>query len=91
MNYISLKNNQTIPIASIPELDYTSFLEQNVFLFDERFPGSLCKLFWLILLEIKSNLSVVLPMMKAIRFIFLHLLWIIDQELFSFSKHNHCL
>ncbi len=31
MKYISLKNNQTIPISSIPELDYSSFLEQNVF------------------------------------------------------------
>ncbi|HEX7457771.1 MAG TPA: hypothetical protein VF301_04980, partial [Ginsengibacter sp.] len=31
MNYISLKNNQTIPISSIPELDYSSFLELNVF------------------------------------------------------------
>lgn len=31
MNYITLKNNQTIPLASIPELDYPSFLEVNVF------------------------------------------------------------
>jgi Ni,Fe-hydrogenase III large subunit len=31
MNYLSLKNNQTIPISSIPELDYSTFLEQNVF------------------------------------------------------------
>jgi Ni,Fe-hydrogenase III large subunit len=31
MNYISLKNNQTIPISSIPELDYSSFLDLNVF------------------------------------------------------------
>jgi Ni,Fe-hydrogenase III large subunit len=31
MNYISIKNNQTIPISSIPELEYLSFLEQNVF------------------------------------------------------------
>jgi len=31
MNHISLKNNQTVPISSIPELDYSSFLELNVF------------------------------------------------------------
>jgi len=31
MNYISLKNNQTVPISSIPELDYSLFLELNVF------------------------------------------------------------
>jgi Ni,Fe-hydrogenase III large subunit len=31
MNYISIRNNQTIPIASIPELQYYLFLEQNVF------------------------------------------------------------
>ena len=31
MNYISLKNNQTIPISSIPELDYSLFLEENIF------------------------------------------------------------
>lgn len=31
MNYISVKNNQTIPISSIPELGYSSFLELNVF------------------------------------------------------------
>ncbi len=31
MNYISIKNNQTIPLSSIPELEYHLFLEQNVF------------------------------------------------------------
>jgi Ni,Fe-hydrogenase III large subunit len=31
MNYITIKNNQTISISSIPELGYSSFLEQNVF------------------------------------------------------------
>lgn len=31
MNYISIRNNQTIPISSIPDLDYTVFLELNVF------------------------------------------------------------
>ncbi len=31
MNYISVKNNQTIPVSSIPELEYSSFLELNVF------------------------------------------------------------
>jgi len=30
MNYISLKNNQTIPVSNIPELDYASFLELNL-------------------------------------------------------------
>src|SRR5665213_802377 len=30
MNYISLKNNQTIPVSDIPELDYAPFLELNV-------------------------------------------------------------
>jgi len=31
MNYISVKNNQTIPVSSIPESEYSSFLELNVF------------------------------------------------------------
>lgn len=31
MKYISVKNNQTIPVSTIPELDYASFVEQNVF------------------------------------------------------------
>ena len=31
MKSISLTNNQTIPISTIPELDYDAFLEQNVF------------------------------------------------------------
>ena len=31
MNYISIKNNQTIPVYSVPELEYSAFLEQNVF------------------------------------------------------------
>ena len=30
MNYINVKNNQTIPLSSIPELEYSLFLEQNV-------------------------------------------------------------
>jgi Ni,Fe-hydrogenase III large subunit len=30
MNYISLENNQTIPVSSIPELGYPSFLEQHI-------------------------------------------------------------
>src|SRR5665647_1717401 len=30
MNYISIKNNQSIPFSAIPELDYNLFLEQNV-------------------------------------------------------------
>ncbi|HEY8658563.1 MAG TPA: NADH-quinone oxidoreductase subunit C [Hanamia sp.] len=31
MNYVSIKNNQVIPVASIPELGYSTFLELNVF------------------------------------------------------------
>ncbi|MDP4261999.1 MAG: NADH-quinone oxidoreductase subunit C [Bacteroidota bacterium] len=31
MNYISIRNNQAIPVHSIPELEYSLFLEQNVF------------------------------------------------------------
>lgn len=31
MNYISIKNNQTIPLPEIPELEYPLFLELNVF------------------------------------------------------------
>jgi len=33
MNYISIRNNETIPVSTIPELDYSSFLELNVFFF----------------------------------------------------------
>jgi len=31
MNYISIRNNETIPLSYIPELEYPLFLEQNVF------------------------------------------------------------
>ena len=31
MKFISIKNNQTIPMLQIPELEYSLFLEQNVF------------------------------------------------------------
>lgn len=31
MNFINIRNNETIPLSSIPELDYPSFLELNVF------------------------------------------------------------
>ncbi len=31
MSYITVRNNETIPISSIPELDYSVFLELNVF------------------------------------------------------------
>lgn len=30
MNYTEIKNNQTIPLSSIPELDYSLFMETNV-------------------------------------------------------------
>src|SRR4030095_5480762 len=30
MNYIELKNNETISLSSIPELDYSAFMETNV-------------------------------------------------------------
>ncbi|HET9431215.1 MAG TPA: NADH-quinone oxidoreductase subunit C, partial [Chitinophagaceae bacterium] len=31
MSYISIRNNETIPVADIPELDYSSYLDLNVF------------------------------------------------------------
>ena len=31
MKHVSIKNNQTILIFDIPELDYVTFLEQNIF------------------------------------------------------------
>lgn len=31
MNYISIKNNESIPLATIPELEYDTFLASNVF------------------------------------------------------------
>ena len=31
MDYISIRNNETIPVSSIPELDYPAFMELNVF------------------------------------------------------------
>jgi hypothetical protein len=31
MNYIAVRNNETIRLNSIPELDYPAFLELNVF------------------------------------------------------------
>jgi Ni,Fe-hydrogenase III large subunit len=35
MNYIELKNNQTIPVSSIPELKYQKFMEANIDLMKE--------------------------------------------------------
>lgn len=32
MNYAEVKNNQTIPLSSIPELDYSLFMETNIVL-----------------------------------------------------------
>jgi len=31
MDYISIRNNETIPVSSIPKLDYPAFMELNVF------------------------------------------------------------
>ena len=31
MNYISIRNNETIPLTSVPEVEYRLFLNQNVF------------------------------------------------------------
>ncbi|HEY4788602.1 MAG TPA: NADH dehydrogenase subunit [Bacteroidales bacterium] len=36
MDYIELKNNQTIPVSSIPELKYQKFLETNISLMKEK-------------------------------------------------------
>jgi Ni,Fe-hydrogenase III large subunit len=41
MNYISLKNNQTVPLSDIPELDYSSFLALNISSLVKN-PGSHC-------------------------------------------------
>jgi Ni,Fe-hydrogenase III large subunit len=41
MSYISIKNNQTISVLAIPELEYKLFLEQNVFTLMKR-PGAHC-------------------------------------------------
>jgi Ni,Fe-hydrogenase III large subunit len=41
MKHLSIKNNQTIPIAEIPKLDYPAFLEHNVFLLTKS-QGSHC-------------------------------------------------
>lgn len=36
MNQAALKNNQTVPLASIPVLDYEKFMEQNTALLEEQ-------------------------------------------------------
>jgi Ni,Fe-hydrogenase III large subunit len=36
MNFIDINNNQSIPVASIPQLDYTSFFEANTSLMDNH-------------------------------------------------------
>src|SRR5674476_130698 len=41
MKSVSIKNNQTIALASIPELEYSTFLELNVFSLMKS-PGSHC-------------------------------------------------
>ncbi len=87
MNYVIVKNNQTIPITSIPELDYKSFLEQNVFSLIKYpeahcvnyfgyFSGNGIKLICCIANDESHSIyvsSCVAP---------------VDQRLFSFSFHN---
>jgi len=41
MSYISIRNNETIPVSSIPELDYPGFLELNVLTLHQG-PGAHC-------------------------------------------------
>jgi Ni,Fe-hydrogenase III large subunit len=41
MSYVSIKNNETIPVSSIPEMDYSAFLEVNVLTLLQG-PGAHC-------------------------------------------------
>ncbi len=87
MKYISVKNNQSIPLSSIPELDYASFLELNVFSLIKG-AGAHCvnyfgvphsgkiKLFCCIANDALSNISITSSALDA------------KQPITSFTKHN---
>lgn len=87
MKYISVKNNQTIPISTIPELDYSSFLEQNVFSLIKA-EGAHCvnyfgvphfgkiKFFCCIANDELSNINITSSIVDA------------NQPIPSFTKHN---
>ena len=47
MNYISIKNNQTIPICLYSGVGIFLIFRAKRFLFNEKCGVSLCKLFWI--------------------------------------------
>lgn len=63
MKYAILKNNQTIPLASIPELDYNSFRETIVLSLMKESQYH-CVNYFGFPTKIKSNLFAALPMMN---------------------------
>jgi len=87
MNYISIRNNETIPLSAIPELDYSSFLELNVFFllknaashcanyFGFHYTGKI-KLICCIANDELSSISISSSVVDT------------KQPLHSFSKHN---
>ena len=87
MNYISVHNNDTIPVDSIPELDYHGFLELNVSTLMKG-AGSHCVNYFgfpyagkikLICCIANDDLHVINISSSIVDTI---------QPLFSFSKHN---
>lgn len=87
MSYISIRNNETIPLSSIPELDYSSFLELNVYSLIKG-PGSHCvnyfgflysgkiKLICCIANDEQNSVNISSSVVDA------------KQSFLSFSKHN---
>jgi len=87
MDYISIRNNETIPINSIPELDYFAFLELNVFsvlnnvgshcvnYFGFPYAGRI-KLICCIANDERNSINISSSVVDA------------RQSLLSFSKHN---
>lgn len=87
MDYISIRNNETIPVSSIPELDYPAFMELNVFsllksaashcvnYFGFPFSGKI-KLLCCIANDERNSINISSSVVDA------------RQSLFSFSKHN---
>jgi len=87
MDHISIRNNETISIDSIPELDYSAFLELNVFSLIKSagshcvsyfgFPyGGKIKLICCIANDEQNSINISSSVVDS------------SQSLFSFSKHN---
>lgn len=87
MNYISIRNNETIPLSSIPQLDYSAFLELNVFSLI-RSPGSHCVSYFGFRWSGKIRLICCIANDEQNSVNISSSVVDVSQSLLSFSKHN---